>query len=228
MEALLHRVGWEEEVSLLSSPLLVYFQMKAKNALGSPAPSWMKAYFLKSLVPTLTPPHLSKGELTKKNNRFYALSNWRHGPSRFCPWLMLRNLTALQVLLRDSIDVRSLSSLLPTLQTHKLWLRPPSTGQLSSSYQWDFPCRCPLQDLRHPLVSALLTPRLSCPVSSTTERPGEVEERRLFSPIGQTPQWSDFHQLQTCTDGSWPPANTSIVNLIIAFIGLPLKTHSLH
>lgn len=169
MEALLHRVGWEEEVSLLSSPLLVYFQMKAKNALGSPAPSWMKAYFLKSLVPTLTPPHLPKGELTKKTIASMPSQTEDTGPSCFCPWLMLRNLTALQVLLRDSIDVRSLSSLLPTLQTHKLWLRPPGTGQLSSSCQWGFPCRCPLQDLRHPLVSALLTPRLSCPVSSTTE-----------------------------------------------------------
>lgn len=73
---------------------------------------------------------------------------------------MLRNLTAFQVLLNDSIDVLPPSSLLPTLQMHTLcWLGHPAARSLPLAAGEIFPAGA--QALHPPVSAALLALRLN-------------------------------------------------------------------
>lgn len=192
--------------------------MKARNATRTHTlpPEW--TCFLKPRPPTIAPSPAAKRELKKNTlpRRPPETEAPRPpAPRPFCPSLKLRNRTALQVLLKDSIDVCSLSQLSFSLSDARTLSDSgrPAPGSLPLAADEIFPAGA--QALR-PLVSAApLPPRLSFPVGSTTEGQGEAEERRLFAPIGRTPRWSDFRQLQTCKDRSWLPANTSALNLTL-------------
>lgn len=96
---------------------------------------------------------------------------------------MLRNLTALQVLLKDSIDVCSLCLSSPSnfsAAQARSDSGHPAPGSLPPAAHEIVPAGA---QALHALVSAApLPPRLSFPIGSTTEGPGEVEERRLFLP----------------------------------------------
>lgn len=101
---------------------------------------------------------------------------------------MLRNLTALQVLLKDSTAVCSLCLSSPSnfsAAQARSDSGHPAPGSLPPAAREIVPAGA---QALHALVSAApLPPGLSFPIGSTTEGPGEVEGKEALSPIGRTP-----------------------------------------
>lgn len=162
--------------------------MKTKNAIYIHTLPPESVYFVESLVPRHRP---TPGR--KLERKPFLVHPWKLKPQAllpFCPSLLLRNLTALQVLLQDSTAVCPLSglSLQVFRRTSSVCLGPPGTGSHLLAAN-ETPCRC-----SGPSPSGFSGPSEPQPVFSSwrhsTEGLGEAE---AVSHTGQTPQRSSLH-----------------------------------
>lgn len=114
--------------------LMVHFQRKAKLPCAPTLLPEGTCIFKKALSPASTPTPMIKKRTKAKTTPGMPSETGPRPSSHVCPAVTLRNLTALQVHLKDSTAVCSLCLLSPPiLQTHELCVtQAPSTRQVSS------------------------------------------------------------------------------------------------